>query len=315
MDRDLRIIFFGSPGFAARVLRTLIEAKYPILCVVTQADRPSGRHLKLHETEVKTLAKQNALEVLCPQNLSNDNFLDKISKLSPDLFVVVSYGLMLPKTILKIPKLFALNIHASLLPEYRGAAPIHWQIINGETTSGISLIRMNESMDQGDIISQASIPIEPSETALSLENKLSKLACSQILKTLKIIESEKVSFTKQENSKASFAPKLRKVDGLIDWSCEASVINNQIRGCISWPVAFTFFRQKRVKIFSAQVVSEFQEFDKPGEIISLVDKYIIVATGKLGLKITELQMENSKRVSSAEFISGTRIKVGEIFGR
>ncbi len=315
MNKDkIKIIFFGSSEFSLQVLKALIKAGHSLACVVTQPDRKSGRHLKLHSTPIKIFAEKEGLDVLTVDNLSDKTFQEKLLKLEPDIFVVVAYGKILPATVLKIPRLYALNIHASLLPKYRGAAPIQWVIINGEGSSGISIIRMNEKLDEGDIIAQEEIRLEKEDNALSLEKKLSVLSCKKILEVLNSIKEKKITFSKQDSSKASFAPKLEKNDGAIDWKIDASAIYNQIRGCLPWPVAFTNFKGKRIKIFAAQISSG-SSSGKPGEVVSLDDTSISVACASGVIAIEELQPENSRRMSAGEFIAGARIALGDFFGK
>ena len=222
--------------------------------------------------------------------------------------------MILPSEILKIPQLYPLNIHASLLPKYRGAAPIQYAIMDGEKQTGISVIRMNEKMDEGDIIIQDEVAIDIMDSTISLERKLADLACREILEVLKLIDESKITFSKQDNRKATYAPKLTKDSGLINWASAAETIFNQIRACIPWPVAFTYFKGKRVRIFSAKIEAESDIAAKPGEIISLKGGLLTVATGKSSLKIERLQPESSKQLEAVEFISGSRLKVGEFFG-
>lgn len=315
MANKLKLIFFGSSTFAVETLKALLAAGYPLAAVVTQADKKAGRHLRLTPTPVKNYAQEQKLPVLCPSDISQKLFLGQLADFKADLFIVVSYGKILPAKLLSLPRLFAVNIHASLLPQYRGAAPIQRALIAGEATTGITIIRMNEKMDEGDIISQASITIEPEDNGLSLEQRLALLASSEILKTLKLIAEEKVTFTQQDSSRVSLAPKLTKADGLIDWKRDAKSLNNQVRGCFPWPAAFTYLRQKRVKIFAAQLLSDFSLSSIPGKIEGLDHDLIQVATGSGILGIRELQLENGKRLAAREFISGMRLQVGESFGQ
>ncbi len=314
MSKNLKIIFFGSSEFAVKVLETLIKVQYCPALVITQSDKKAGRHLKLQSTPVKIFAQKNDCEVICPENLSQQFFVEKISALGADLFIVVSYGKILPAELLKLPRIFAINIHASLLPKYRGAAPIQRAIINGESITGITIMRMNEKMDEGDIISQAKILIDIDDDALTLESKLSELACQQILEILKSLETDKINFSRQDSSGASFAEKLTKHDALIDWKKDAFLIRNQIRGCLPWPVAFSYFKGKRIKIFSAKAAPyELSLKAKPGEIVNLKDGLIFVATAKGVLALEVLQVESAKRLSASEFTSGLHLQIGDFF--
>lgn len=313
MKKKLNIIFFGSSNLSVEVLRVITKAGYPVSGVVTQPDKRAGRHLKLQETPVKNFSESLSLKIFTPSNLKDETFKNALTAIPCDLFIVVAYGLILPAEILKIPKLYPVNIHASLLPEYRGAAPIQHAIIDGKTQTGISIIRMNEKMDEGDIISQAKVSIDITDNSVSLEKKLACLASQEILEVLKSIEDGSITFSKQDSRKATFAPKLTKNSGLIDWQSSAEAIFNQIRACLPWPVAFTYFKGKRIRIFSAQIAAESKLSAKPGEIISLNAGSITVATGKSSLKIIRLQPESSRQLEAREFISGSRLKAGEIF--
>lgn len=314
MKKNLKLVFFGSSNLSVEVLKALIESGYPVKAIVTQPDKKAGRHLKLHETPVKNFAESLSLRIFTPSNLKDDNFKNSLTAIHCDLFIVVSYGLILPADILTIPRLYPINIHASLLPKYRGAAPIQHAIIDGQSQTGVSIIRMNEKMDEGDIISQSKITIDIADNTISLENKLASLACREILEVLKLIEENNVTFSKQDSHQATYAPKLAKNSGLIDWASGVDMIFNQIRACLPWPVAFTYFKGKRIRIFSARICAESKLSARPGEIISLNDGLITVVTGKGSLKITRLQPESSKQLQALEFISGSRLKVGDFFG-
>lgn len=308
-ESKLKIVFFGSSYFSRDILNTLIEAGFPIAGIVTQPDRKSGRGLQLLSTPVKEFAQKKGLEVF----VAEDALPERLKTIKPDLFVVVAYGRILSEEILKIPRLYAVNIHASLLPKYRGAAPIAQAIIKGEKISGVTIIRMNEKMDAGEIITQKEISIEMADNAISLEEKLSSLAQRQILETLKLIEEGKAAFYQQDSTQATYVSKLNKEDGRIDWSKEALSIYNQIRGCLSWPIAFTYLGEKRLKIFKAKVSQREAKGSRVGEIVSLEQGLITVACGKDAIEIEELQSENSKRMKALDFILGARIKVGEVF--
>jgi methionyl-tRNA formyltransferase len=315
MSDEMKLIFFGSSDFAVKVLDALLKSGYPLISVVTQPDKKAGRHLHLAPTAVKLYAQAKKIAFLCPSNLSQPEFLKKLSDLKADLFVVVSYGKILPDRVLSLARLYALNIHASLLPYYRGAAPIQRALLAGEKVTGITVIRMNEKMDEGDIVSQAELEIENADNTLTLEDKLNQLACSQILSVLELAKEGKLEFRKQDSLKASIAEKLTKADGVINWKADGATIYNQIRACIPWPVAYTLLKGKRVKIFAARLAPELSERGQPGQVVSLKDSLIGVATGKGNLVISELQPENARRLSAKEFISGAHLQVGLLFGR
>ncbi|MEW6101180.1 MAG: methionyl-tRNA formyltransferase [Candidatus Omnitrophota bacterium] len=313
----MNIIFFGSSEFAVKPLEALIKRGYNICCVVTQPDRKKGRHLHLEGTAVKQLAREHQLKVLQPVNINSPEALLFLRKLEADLFVVISYGQILSGQVLLAPKLFAVNAHASLLPKYRGAAPINWAIIRGEKTSGISIIKMTEKMDAGPIIAQKSLNIEDGDDASSLEEKLSALAADMIVACIESIKNNSYKLTPQPTQGISLAPKLRKNDGLIDWDKTAQEINNLVRACVKWPGAFTHYKGKLLKIYKAQVTKpqSHKTTSKPGEIIWISKEEIVVATQEGALRILELQPEGKRRMLTAEFISGHKISSGENFSK
>lgn len=310
----MKIVFFGSGKIAVSCLDSLIKSRNSILCVVTTPDKQKGRHLSVSFTPVKEEALKKCLSVFQPSNLSNKDCLDYIRKLEPDIFVVFSYGKILPKKMLDIPKILPLNIHASLLPKYRGAAPINWALINRETKTGITTIKMNEKMDEGDIIIKNEIDIEDSDSYVTLEDKLSKLAVKTLMNTLSKIEANKVELIKQDSNKASYAPKLKKEDGRIDWSKGANQIRNQIRGCLPWPGTFTSYKNKLIKIWEVKVADVWVEAKySPGEIISFDEEGILVATKDKALLIRELQPSSGKRLGAWQFVQGHKVEINTSF--
>lgn len=310
----MRIVFFGSGKIAVKSLEALIKNKYEVICVVTAPDKQKGRGLAIASTPIKDFAKKEDLDIIQPSNLNSIETAGYISALNPDIFVVFSYGKILPKTILDIPKVMPINIHASLLPKYRGAAPINWALINGEKETGISIMRMNERMDAGDIVLKEKVQIDESDTYLSLEEKLSKLGANLIIESLELIKGQRIKFLKQDNENASYAPKLKKVDGKINWNKKACEIFNQIRGCLPWPGSFTTYNDKIVKILAAEVVKISPEIKfKPGAIISLTKEGILVAAKEGGLLIKELQQSSGKRLNAWQFIQGHKLEQGLLF--
>lgn len=308
----MRIVFFGSSGFAVPCLEKLITAGYKPLCAVTQPDRKKGRGLRLETTPVKAAAKEYQLEVYQPESINAPGSLVKLKGLSPDLFVVVAYGQILSGGILEIPGKFSLNIHASLLPKYRGASPINWAIINGEKVTGVTAMQVIEKMDAGPIIAQKELAIEDQDTAVTLENRLAVLGAGLLLESVRAVEAGSYNLLPQDESSVTFAPKIRKEDGLIHWNRPAQEIYNLIRGCMGWPGAFTYHNGKLLKIHKAKIVSDIQ--GRPGEIKEAAKKKMVVSAGKGALFIEELQMEGAKRMSSAEFISGHKLNIGKVLG-
>ncbi len=326
------IVFFGSGQFAVKSLEALRLAKHKIALVVTQPDKPKGRHLNFLPTEIKNKARELKLDIYQPQNPNSDEALLYLKQFPADLFIVIAYGHILKNQILGLPKLFPLNIHASLLPKYKGAAPINWAIINGEKETGISIIKMNELIDAGEILLQRKITIEQGDNAQTLEEKLEVLAARSLPEALDLIEKNSVNFIKQDNKKASLAPKLEKRHGLINWNNDTVSIVNQIRGLVPWPGAFTYYKSKLIKIWSARPVQNLFPFSncpavlngvkaahdksaaKPAEILEINKKGIIIGCANGALIITELQLESGKRLAAEAFILGHKLIVGDKLG-
>lgn len=307
----MKIVFFGSSEFAVESLKRLAESKNELVCVVTQPDRKKGRHLIFSSTAVKNTAVGLGLKLLQPSKIDSA-FIESIKKMQADIFVVVSYGLILPKNLILIPNKMAINVHASLLPKYRGAAPINWAIIKGEKKTGITIIKMNEFMDQGEIIVQHDIEIKTLDTSEALNKKLSVLGAESLVETLIDIEQGKAVLKKQNSKEATLAPKLKRIDGLIDWSKSAEDIFNQIRGTVPWPGSFSYWQGKLLKIWKADVVALDVANLKPGEVISASREGILVACGDNAISIKLLQLESSKKLLADQFICGHKINKGNI---
>ncbi|MCK4463121.1 MAG: methionyl-tRNA formyltransferase [Candidatus Omnitrophica bacterium] len=303
----MNVVFFGTSKFAVPSLKKFISSNHRILAVITQPDRRKGRHLKLSISPVKEVAAKFKLKILQPEKF-DEAFINKLKSLNPDIFIVIAFGHILKKEVFEIPSFYSVNLHASLLPKYRGAAPINWAIMNGETKTGVTIIKMNEMMDKGDIILQREVDINPDDTSFILGKKLSQIGADSLLRTLEDIENNKENFIKQNSRRATYARKLKKEDGLIDWKKTATEIHDKVRGLISWPGAYTIFNRKILKIWKTQVLKE--KTGKPGEIIRAEGDSLIVGTAKGQLKILELQLEASKRMDVASFLRGHKISVG-----
>lgn len=312
----MNIIFFGSSNFAVPSLKALLDTKHTISCVVTQPDRQKGRGLHWEPTLVKNAALESGLKIYQPEAVNTNETIKFLKDLNPDLFIVISYGQILSGQILNIPKIFAINTHASVLPKYRGAAPINWAVICGEKTTGITIIKMIERMDAGPIIMQKIIQIQEDDTIVTLEDKLSKVASDLLIAGLNSIENNSYNLVPQDESKASFAPKLKKEDGLINWQSQAGDIYNLIRGVLSWPGAFTYYQGKLLKIYKAKVsrLACLPVCPSPGEIVQVSKEGIVVATGLDNLIIEELQLEGKRRMKVEEFMAGHKISMGDILG-
>jgi len=305
----MKIVFFGSSNFSTPALKALLAYGCKIICIVTQPDKEKGRGLGLASTPVKEYAKQVSLKVYQPENINSAESVLFLKGLSADIFVVTAYGQLLSKEILSIPKIMSLNAHASLLPKYRGAAPINWAIINGEHTAGVSIMKIVPEMDAGPLLLDKPVDISKDDNAITLEKKLADISGELLLGALTSIENKNYKLIPQDEDKVSFAPKLKKKDGLIDWGRSAYDINNLIRGCIDWPGAFTSYKSKLLKIYRSKVIPAFDNktLFKDGEVIKAGKEGILVATAKGCLLIEELQIEGKRRMTADEFIMGHRI--------
>ena len=313
----MKIVFFGSAHFAVPALEALLKSPDEVCCIVTQPDKRKGRGLRLLATDVKSVAQKAGLDIYQPEDVNAPESVKYISKFNPDLLVVVAYGQLLSREVLEIPGIFAINIHASLLPKYRGAAPINWAIIRGEKITGVSIIKLIERMDAGPMLGQKEIAIGQADDSLSLENKLSSLGAGLLLEALKEIKNESYKLIAQDETKVIMAPKLKKLDGCINWDKPALEILNLIRGSLPWPGAFTYYQGKLLKIGKAEIGPSIS--GKPGSregVVLNADKegLEIMARGS-SLLIKELQPESKRKMSAAEFVSGYKIKAGDAFGK
>ncbi len=302
----------GTPEFALPSLRALIE-KEKVVAVVTQPDRPKGRGKVLTPPPVKELAVAHGIPVLQPHSLRDGKTVAEIGSYRPDLIVVVSYGKILPKTILEIPPYGCINVHASLLPKYRGAAPINWALINGEEETGVTIMQMDEGMDTGDILLQRAIPIEEDDDVETLSRRLSLLGAELLVEAIDLLKEGRLSPVPQDGAKATYAPLLKKEDGLIPWTWDAWKIKDFVRGMNPWPGAYTFWKGKRLKILKGVPLNDGE--GEPGEVIRVSREGIDVATGKGVFRVQRLQPEGKKEMKASEFIQGYRIHEGERFGR
>ncbi len=309
----MNIIFFGSGEFALKSLEALAGSPHKVILTLTRPDRPKGRHLETQTPELKILADKLGIRTYQPQDPNSPESLDFLKQFPADLFVVVSYGHILKEALLGLPRLYPLNIHASLLPKYRGSSPINWAIINGDKETGISIIRMDRFMDSGDILSRKEIRIEEDDNYETLKAKLEVLAARTIIEAIDLISEKKAVFLKQNSAQASFAPKLKKSDGLIHWEKEADCISRQIKGLIPWPGAFTYYQGRRIKLWQAKASTAENTTVHPGEILEIRKEGILVACGKGSLVIRELQPESGKRLSPEAFVNGYRLAVGQNF--
>ena len=297
-----RIIFAGTPEIAEFILASMLQANYPIIACLTQPDRPTGRGHKLIASPVKQLAIKNKIPVYQFAALKSKENKDIIKNLSPDLIIVVAYGLIIPKEILAIPKYGCINVHASLLPRWRGAAPIQHAILAGDEISGVTIMRMDEGLDTGDILTSYECALGPRETSADLYKKLCTLGSKGLLETLNNLE--KNTPIKQDSSIASYAPKINKQDARINWCDPAIAIDRQIRAFIPWPIAFTNFKDIVIKVWEAIPLNNYDQQSLPGTILVVSKSGMNIATGAGVLRITKIQLPNKKVMTIEEILNG-----------
>ncbi len=300
----MRVVFMGTPDFSVPALER-IATEHEVVAVVTQKDKPKGRGQELSYTPVKESALKLNIPVLQPEKVKEESFVEELKELNPDVIVVIAFGQILSNDILTLPKHGCVNVHASLLPKYRGAAPIQWAVIDGEEKSGVCTMKMDEGLDTGDIIDVDEVMLDPKETGGSLFDKLSNLGGDLILKTLQNLEFGKATFIKQDDSKSTYAKKMTKELGLIDFTKDAESIERLIRGLNPWPSAFTYLDGKVMKIWDADVVDQ---SGVPGTVISEDKDSFVIATGDKALRVNELQLEGKKRMKSSDFLNGRSIE-------
>jgi len=312
----MKLVFMGTPDFAATILKGLIESRHEIIAVVTQPDKKKGREQQLSCSPVKELALQHNLTIYQPVKVREQEFLDQMNALNPDAIIVAAFGQILPKALLDIPKYGCINVHASLLPKYRGAAPIQYAILDGESETGISIMYMDTGIDTGDVILQERLPIAPDETGGSLFDKMADLGSRLLLEALEQIEKGTAVRIKQDDDKATYVKMITKEMGRMDFTLPAIRLERMVRGLDPWPSAYTFLDGKTLKIWKAGVEEddEATASAKPGEIIELRKDAIVVKTGEGKLVIKELQLEGKKRLSADAFLRGYRLTCGTILG-
>lgn len=310
---SLRIIFAGTPDFAATALAALIESEHEIVAVYTQPDRPAGRGRKLRASPVKDVALQHNIPVLQPDNLKEKETQDELRSFNADVMIVAAYGLILPQVVLDIPRLGCLNIHASLLPRWRGAAPIQRAIAAGDKESGITIMQMNAGLDTGDILQLSSCPITDNDTGGDLHDRLAKIGANAILETLQNLDSDKLKPTVQDDSQATYAHKLDKKEALINWQNSASEIERLLRAFNPWPVAFTYLNDKPLRIWQAQALKQNSDLEA-GTVISCDKKGIDISCREGVLRLLKLQPSGSKAMDVAAFMNGhaKQLPVGHV---
>lgn len=313
MPTSWPIVFMGTPQTAAATLAELVKGPDPVVGVVTQPDRPSGRGQQSAPSPVRRLAEELSIPLIAPEKIRTAEFLETLRRWRPQIIVVVAYGRILPRAVLDVAPYGCVNVHYSLLPKYRGAAPAAWTIINGESEGGVTTMRLVEKMDAGAIYLQEAIPLAADETSGSLQAKLTPIGARLLLETLRRLKEGSLTPTEQDESSATLAPILKKEDGLIDWGRPAGDIERRIRGLDPWPGSFTFLNGKLLKIHRAKVLPVANPAP-PGVVVRSDAGGFQVATGSGLLALEVVQLENKKRLPGSEFVKGARIKNGDRLG-
>ncbi|PKM55222.1 MAG: methionyl-tRNA formyltransferase [Firmicutes bacterium HGW-Firmicutes-5] len=307
----MRILFMGTPDFSVPTLESLLDSEHEIIGVITQPDKPKGRGKHIIFPPVKVVAVENEIPVYQPIKVKDPEFLDSIKALEPDLAVVVAFGQILPKAFLDIPKYGCINIHASLLPKYRGAGPIQWAIIHGEATTGVTTMYMDVGLDTGDMLLKETVEIEPNETGGSLHDKLSVIGGPLVIKTIEALIEERLIRKPQNNELSTYAPMLNKEMGNIDWNQPADTIERLVRGLNPWPSAYTHYEGKLLKIWESEVVL-CDTFNTPcGSICEIREEGFVVKCKEKGLLIKSLQLQGKKRMSTSDFLRGHQVQIGQ----
>lgn len=312
----LRIVFMGTPELACASLQALLSTPgMEVAAVVTQPDRPKGRELKLQPSPVKRLALSSGIPVLQPERARNPEFIEQLTAFKPELIAVAAFGQILPPALLDLPKFGCINVHTSLLPRYRGAAPIQWAILNDEPQTGVTIMKMDAGLDTGDILSQEPTPIGPEDNAESLHDRLAQIGAGLLIKTIPPYVEGKIEARPQPAEGVSWAPKIKKQDGKLDWKQSARALWNRVRGLAPWPGAFTFVpaepRHYLVKIWQAEVVDA---SGPAGEVMRADSGGLIVGCETQALRILSLQLEGGRRVTTQQFLAGHRLSPGQRLG-
>ncbi len=309
---SLDLIFCGTPRFAVPTLEKLVASGHRVHLVVTQPDRPKGRGLEFVQSPIKESALKLNLPITQPDRIkTNDEFRAQLTALKPDAIIVVGYGRIIPQWMLDLPPLGNLNLHASLLPKYRGAAPIQWAIANGETITGVTTMRIDSGLDTGDILQQQQLAIAPNDTAETLDPRLAAIGADLMVETLRVLQAGAIQPHPQDNAQATLAPILKKEDGLVDFSCSATDISNRIRGFQPWPGAYTKFRGKNLQIIKARPTTDVLP---PAELHADSNRLQVGCGHNTSLELLEIQLEGKKRSSAPDFLRGYHPHPGEKLG-
>jgi len=312
MMSKLRVVFMGTPDFAVSCLDMLVSEDYHVVAVVSQPDRPKGRGQKLTPSPVKEAALRYGLTVLQPNSVKEPAFQAELSLLNPDLIVVVAFGQLLPRVLLELPPLGCINVHASLLPYYRGAAPIHWAVMNGEQVTGVTTMYMDVGMDTGDMILKSEVPIGSEDTTGLLHDKLRDSGAALLRDTVQLIADGHAPRTVQNHEVATYASMLTRELEALHWEQPATVIHNVVRGLTPWPSSYCSYQDKNLKIWQTRVYASDAPSAVPGTILTITADGFVVATGYGALEILEVQPASKRRMSAKDFVSGYGIRIGDI---
>jgi methionyl-tRNA formyltransferase len=307
----MRLVFLGTPAFAVPTLEQIAAAGHQVLAVVTQPDRPRGRGQQLAASPVKETALRLGIPVYQPERVRRPEALEYLRALGPEAMVVVGYGQIIPQSVIDLAPLGIINVHASLLPRYRGAGPIQWAIVNGETRTGVTTMRIDAGLDTGEMLLKAETEIGPEENAIELGRRLAAMGAELLVRTLDGLADGRITGEKQDNSLATYAPLLKKEDGAIDWSRPAQEIHNRVRGLQPWPGAYTGFRGQKLHLWRTRVAVGTGQ--GPGGAV-LHARPLVVQCGAGGLELLEVQMEGRKRVPAGDFANGQRLTENEVLG-
>ena len=308
----MKVIFMGTPDFSVGTLHALVEAGHEVVLAVTQPDKPKGRGKAMQAPPVKEAALAHHIPVYQPKRIREPQCVEYLKTIPADVIVVVAFGQILPKEILEMPRYGCINVHASLLPKYRGAAPIQWAVIDGEKETGVTTMQMDEGLDTGDMMMRTVVPLAENETGGSLFDRLSEEGAKLLIRTLEAVEKGTVVYEKQDSSASTYAKMIRKDLGRIDWTMEAEAIERLVRGLNPWPSAYTKLNGKTLKIWKAEVLPG--EKGSPGMVTAVTRDAILVGTGKGILAMKEIQLEGKKRMSTEAFLRGFEVQPGFLLG-
>lgn len=312
----LRLVFFGTPGFAVPSLQALLASDHRVVGVVTQPDRPSGRGQRVVAPPVKRLAEERGLPVWQPTRLRDEAFLEQLRVLLPDLGVVAAYGRILPDSLLALPRLGLVNVHASLLPAWRGASPVHRAVMAGQSETGVTIMRVVTELDAGPMLASTTCPIGPDETSPDVERRLADLGATLLLPVIDALERGTLREVPQDHSRATFAPRLTKEEGIIDWSLPAEAIRNRVRGLQPWPMGSTWVNDRRLIVLASRHADTRPPGDvpAPGTVIDARAKLVVACGNRTALELTEVQPEGRRPMAARDFVAGHRIAPGTRLG-